>query len=189
MPRHEPLPFDPIEEAARHWSARWDAVDKMRAVTSLMRAQQLVLSELDDILREHGLTFARYEALVLLTFSRRGSLPLGKMGERLQVHPTSVTSIINRLKAASLVTRRTHPTDRRTVLAEITDLGRERVTGATDALVRADFGLGSVGPGELAAIFDVLRPVRLAAGDFTAPRASAAVAPPGEPAGSAGEPG
>lgn len=167
MARHEPLPFDPIEEAARHWSTRWASVEGMRAVTSLMRVQQLLLSELDERLREHGLTFARYEALVLLTFSRRGSLPLGKMGERLQVHPTSVTSIINRLEAASLVVRVQHPTDRRTVLAEITALGRERVSDATDALVKADFGLGSLGSTELTAIFDVLRPVRLAAGDFT----------------------
>jgi DNA-binding MarR family transcriptional regulator len=167
MARHEPLPFDPIEEAARQWSTRWDAVDGMRAVTSLMRVQQLVLNELDEVLREHGLTFARYEALVLLTFSRRGSLPLGKMGDRLQVHPTSVTSIIRRLEAAALVTRRDHPTDHRTVLAEITDLGRERVAAATKALVEADFGLGSLGAAELTAIFDVLRPVRLAAGDFT----------------------
>ena len=72
----------------------------MHAVTSLMRVQQLVLGRLDALLKPHGLTFARYEALVLLTFSSRGSLPLGKMGERLQVHPTSVTSIVRRLEAA-----------------------------------------------------------------------------------------
>src|SRR6478609_439494 len=131
MARHEPLPFDPIEEAARHWSTRWDAVDGMRAVTSLMRVQQLVLSELDEILRKHGLTFARFEALVLLTFSRRGSLPLGKMGERLQVHPTSVTSIVRRLEAAGLVTRTPHPDDGRAILCEITPEGRELVERAT----------------------------------------------------------
>src|SRR4249919_1423541 len=102
MPRKDPLPFDPIEEAARQWSLRWGAVAEMRAVTNLMRVHQLVLAELDDLLRPHGLTFVRYEALVLLTFSRQGSLPLGKMGDRLQVHPTSVTSIVDRLEAASL---------------------------------------------------------------------------------------
>ncbi len=107
MPRRRhALPFDPIEEAARQWGLRWEAVPEMRAVTSLMRVQQLVLAELDEILRPHGLTFARYEALVLLTFSRRGSLPLGKMGERLQVHATSVTSIVHRLEAAGFVRRR-----------------------------------------------------------------------------------
>ena len=167
MARHDPLPFDPIEEAARHWSSRWPATAEMRAVTSLMRVQQLVLAELDEVLRPHGLSFARYEALVLLCFSRRGSLPLGKMGERLQVHPTSVTSIVDRLQTAGLVFRRKHPTDGRTVLAEITTPGRERVAAATADLVRADFGLGGVGPAELSAIFDVLRPIRMAAGDFT----------------------
>ena len=77
----------------------------MHAVTSLMRVQQLVLGRLDAILKPHGLTFARYEALVLLCFSSRGSLPLGKMGERLQVHPTSITSIVQRLEADGLVSR------------------------------------------------------------------------------------
>ena len=104
--RPKKLPFDPIDEAARQWAQRWDGVPAMHAVTSLMRVQQLVLGRLDAILRPHGLTFARYEALVLLCFSSRGSLPLGKMGERLQVHPTSITSIVQRLEADGLVSRR-----------------------------------------------------------------------------------
>ncbi|MDQ4006870.1 MAG: MarR family transcriptional regulator [Actinomycetota bacterium] len=166
MGRRAPLPFDPIEEAARQWSLRWPAVPEMRAVTSLMRVQQLVLAELDEILRPHGLTFARYEALVLLTFSRRGSLPLGKMGERLQVHPTSVTSIVQRLETAGLVVRRPHPRDGRAVLAEITDAGRAVVEAATGDLTSAHFGLRALGPGALDDLFALLRPVRQAAGDF-----------------------
>ena len=75
------LPFDPIDEAARQWGQRWGAVEQMHAVTSLMRVQQLVLAQLDELLKPYGLTFARYEALVLLTFSRNGSLPLGKTSD------------------------------------------------------------------------------------------------------------
>src|SRR5689334_4068867 len=145
------LPFDPIDEAARQWAQRWQAVPQMHAVTSLMRVQQLVLGRLDGILKPHGLSFARYEALVLLTFSSRGSLPLGKMGERLQVHPTSVTSIVRRLETAGLVERKAHPADGRAVLAEITPAGRELVEIAT---------------ADLSIISSVLRPVREAAGDF-----------------------
>jgi DNA-binding MarR family transcriptional regulator len=169
MARKEPLPFDPIEEAARQWAERWGAVDEMRAVTNVMRVQQLVLGELDEILRPHGLTFARYEALVLLTFSRRGSLPLGKMGDRLQVHPTSVTSIVDRLEVAGLVLRRPHPTDGRTVLAEITESGRAVVEAATRDLVAADFGVGVLSAEQLTALSDLLRPIRFAAGDFVEP--------------------
>jgi DNA-binding MarR family transcriptional regulator len=160
------LPFDPIDEAARQWAERWTGVSAMHAVTSLMRVQQLVLSELDTILKPHGLSFARYEALVLLTFSSRGSLPLGKMGERLQVHPTSITSIIDRLQAAGLVVRRPHPDDGRAVLAEITPAGREVVEAATADLVAADFALGALDDQQLRQISAVLRPVREAAGDF-----------------------
>lgn len=160
------LPFDPIDEAARQWALRWDGVPQMHAVTSLMRVQQLVLGQLDEILRPHGLTFARYEALVLLTFSRAGSLPMGKMGERLQVHPTSITSIIDRLQVAGLVVRRPHPDDGRAVLAEITPAGREVVEAATADLVAADFALGALDDEQLRQISAALRPVREAAGDF-----------------------
>jgi len=160
------LPFDPIDEAARQWGRHWGGVSQMHAVTSLMRVQQLVLNRLDTVLKPHGLTFARYEALVLLTFSSRGALPLGKMGERLQVHPTSVTSIIDRLEAAEFVVRRRHPDDGRAILAEITDTGRALVERATADLLAADFGLGALDESGLRELSEVLRPIRKDAGDF-----------------------
>lgn len=160
------LPFDPIDEAARQWGLRWDDVPQMHAVTSLMRVQQLVLLRLDALLKPHGLSFARYEALVLLTFSSRGSLPLGKMGERLQVHRTSVTSIVARLESAGLVCRRPHPEDGRAVLAEITPAGRVLVETATRDLVAADFGIDALEDSQLRDLSELLRPVRRAAGDF-----------------------
>ena len=161
-----PLPFDPIDEAARQWGEHWEGVPSMHAVTSLMRVQQLVLARLDGILRPHGLTFARYEALVLLVFSSRGSLPLGKMGERLQVHPTSVTSIVRRLATAGLIERLPHPDDGRAVLAEITESGRAVVERATRDLVAARFGLETLDEDQLAELSEILRPIRASAGDF-----------------------
>src|SRR5215469_4861756 len=100
------LPFDPIERAAAIWQRRFGPALAMAAVTSVMRAHQILLSELDTLLRPFELTFARYEALVLLSFSRTGALPLRLIGERLMVHPTSVTNTIDRLERAGLVARR-----------------------------------------------------------------------------------
>ncbi|WP_203338036.1 MarR family winged helix-turn-helix transcriptional regulator [Nocardioides limicola] len=160
------LPFDPIDEAARQWGLRWQGVPAMHAVTSLMRVQQLVIGRLDALLKPHGLTFARYEALVLLVFSSQGSLPLGKMGERLQVHPTSVTSIIRRLVHDGLVDRTPHPEDGRTVLAVITAAGRDVVEAATRDLVEADFALGALSVEDLTRLSELLRPVRRDAGDY-----------------------
>jgi DNA-binding MarR family transcriptional regulator len=160
------LPFDPIEEARRHWDERWPAGAPMAAATSIMRAQQIVLARVDEALKPFGLTFARYEALVLLTFSRQGSLPLGKMGERLMIHPTSVTNIVDRLEQQGLVARVDHPTDRRTTLCEITAEGRRLAEKATAAVTAVDLGITGLAPREVAQLTALLTKLRHAAGDF-----------------------
>ena len=82
-------------------SPQWAAeAPTMAMVTSIMRLQQIFLARADAELRPFGLTFARYEVLMLLSFSTRGCLPLGKIGERLQVNPASVTNAVDRLEAA-----------------------------------------------------------------------------------------
>jgi DNA-binding MarR family transcriptional regulator len=161
------LPFDPIAEARRNWEARgWPAAEAMAAVTSITRAHQIVLARVDAVLRPFGLTFARYEALVLLHVSRRGALPLGRMGARLQVHPASVTNAIDRLEAAGFVRRVPHPTDRRTTLAEITDLGRATVEDATAALGAIRFGAEGLDDAAADRVTEELATLRRDAGDF-----------------------
>ena len=125
-----------------------------------------MLAEVDAIVKPYGLTFARYEALVLLVFSQKGALPLSKIGERLQVHPTSVTNIVDRLEKSGLVARKPNPLDGRGVLAEITDAGREAVEQATADLMAADFGMGALSTEQHDTVFDMLKVLRLAAGDF-----------------------
>ena len=166
VPKPLDLPFDPIERAAAIWERRFGDAKAMAAVTSIMRAQQILLAELDGLLRPFGLTFARYEALVLLSFSRSGSLPLRLVGQRLMVHPTSVTNTIDRLEQAGLVVRRPNPVDKRGTLAEITPAGREVTTKATDTLMAAGFGLTAYDDSQLDAMFDLLETLRIGAGDF-----------------------
>jgi DNA-binding MarR family transcriptional regulator len=160
------LPFDPIARAAAIWERRFGDSRAMAAVTSIMRVQQILLAELDARLRPHGLTFARYEALVLLTFSRQGALPLRLIGQRLMVHPTSVTNTISRLELQEFVVRRPNPLDGRGILAEITPRGREVVERATADLMAADFGMGGYDEEQLKEMFGMLRGLRVMAGDF-----------------------
>jgi len=162
-----PLGFDAIAEARRQWETRgWGSPAAMAATTSIMRVHQIVLAQTDDVLRPFDLTFARYEALVLLAFSRHGELPLGKMGDRLMLHPTSVTNIVDRLERQCLVRRTAHPTDRRTTLATITDDGRRVVVKATEAISATRFGLGALSEDELDQLTTLMRKVRVASGDF-----------------------
>jgi DNA-binding MarR family transcriptional regulator len=162
------LPFDPIAEAEHQWVTHgWPAqAPAMAVVTSIMRLQQVFLARADAVLRPFGLTFARYEVLMLLTFSRKGLLPLGKIGERLQVNAASITNAVDRLEAQGAVTRRSNPEDGRGRLAVLTASGRKMANEATDRMnaeVFSDLGMGVEG---LRRAFETMRTMRRAAGDF-----------------------
>ncbi len=161
------LSFDAIAEAHSHWTEQgWEAADAMAAATSIMRAQQIAQARVDGVLKEFGLTFARYEALTLLYLSRTGALPIGKMGARLMVHPTSVTNAVDRLESQGLVRRTGDPADGRTVLARISPAGRRLVERATAALGAARFGLEGLNDAEARRLTTVVRQLRVGAGDF-----------------------
>jgi DNA-binding MarR family transcriptional regulator len=166
VPKPLDLPFDPIARAAQTWESRFGDAKAMAAVTAIMRVQQILLNQLDALLRPHDLTFARYEALVLLSFSREGALPMRIIGERLMVHPTSVTNTIDRLEGQHLVLRKPNPRDGRGTLAEITAAGRAVMQRATADLMAAEFGMGGYTEDQLQDMFSLLRGLRVTAGDF-----------------------
>ena len=165
--------LDTIAEATRLWREHgWsDAAAGMAAVTSLMRAQQLVLARVESVLRPLEITFARYEVLMLLVFSQRGTLPMSVIGSRLQVHPTSVTNAVDRLQGAGLVERLPHPTDRRATLVAITDEGRTVADKATAALNSEVFGRLGLAEKDLDALVGILSRLREDAGDFATRKA------------------
>lgn len=162
------MSFDPIDEARQNWiDAGWaDVADGMTAVTSVMRAHQILLARVEAVLRPYDLSFSRYELLRLLAFSRSGSLPIAKASDRLQVHVTSVTHAVRRLETGGLVRRRPHPTDGRTTLIEITPVGRSTVEEATTALNEQVFGQVGISGDELGSLIESIRSLRKNAGDF-----------------------
>jgi DNA-binding MarR family transcriptional regulator len=163
-----PLNIDPISEARRHWEQRWaeEPSRAMAAITSIMRAQQILLARFDDLLRPFAITFPRYEALMLLSFTQSGALPVGKLGERLQVHRSSVTNVVEKLEADGLVERIPHPHDGRATLVQITDAGRDTAQRAT-AVLNADlFGLTALAAGDQEELTRILELLRLDSGDF-----------------------
>ncbi len=164
----EPGKRDPIALARDNWArSGWgDVADGMVAVTSVMRAHQILLARVETALRPYDLSFSRYELLRLLAFSGSGALPITKASDRLQVHVTSVTHAIRRLESDGLVERVPHPTDGRTTLVRLTELGRSTVEDATVTLnteVFADIGMSDSESRTLAATIESLR---RHAGDF-----------------------
>ncbi len=167
-----PMPIDPIAEARRQWLEHgWsDAVAGMTLVTSVNRAQQLLVAPVEATLRPFSLSFARFEVLRLLAFTRDGRLPMRSAVKRLQVHPTSVTSTVDRLVRDGLVVREQHPTDGRATVLSITDAGRELVERATAALNADAFTGVAVDDDDAAELVRIIARMRKRAGDFEDPR-------------------
>ncbi|GAA5229766.1 MarR family winged helix-turn-helix transcriptional regulator [Arthrobacter cryoconiti] len=171
MTDSSPLPIDPIAEARRQWLVHgWDsAADGMAAFSSVMRAHQLMYSRVDSVLKPMGLSYARLEMLRLLSFSRDGTLPMASASARLQVHPTSVTNVVDRLEKDGLVRREAHPTDGRATLIVITDSGYTLVEQATQVLNEQVFESPGIPAEDLRSMTAILARFRRASGDFIDP--------------------
>lgn len=172
MSRGKRLAVDPIAEAKRQWLAHgWtDAAAGMSAVTSIMRAHQLMLARVEAALKPLGLSFARYEMLTLLSFTRDGRMPMASASARLQVHPTSVTNTVDRLEASGLVRREPHPEDGRATLVVLTAAGRDLSARATAALNAEVFERPGLSVGDTDELVSIIARLRRDAGDFDDPR-------------------
>ncbi|MGO3833576.1 MAG: MarR family winged helix-turn-helix transcriptional regulator [Microbacteriaceae bacterium] len=171
MKRNRPMRIDPIAEAKRQWTNRgWEeASPGMAAYTSIMRVHQLMLSDVEQVLKPLSLSFARYELLRLLAFSREGRMPMSSVVSRLQVHPASVTSIVDRLVLDGYMKRESHPTDGRATMLVITPAGSDICDRATEALNRESFEPFDMPEEDTNALIGILARYRKRAGDFEDP--------------------
>ena len=119
----------------------------------------------ESVLRPHGLTFARFEILRLLTFTSGGAMPMTRLGSLLQVHPTSVTSAVDRLVRHGHVERVRSTRDGRVVLASVTQSGRDVVAEATAGLNAQVFKVPGLAPEQVRALTTLLADLRARAGD------------------------
>mgnify|MGYP002759920665 FL=1 len=160
--------FDPLEEAKRKWidDGNSEYADGMSFVTSIMRSHQIMLGRVEAVLRPMNLTFARYELLTLLRFTKTGKLPTSKVSQRLQVHPTSTTNAVDRLEKAGLVTREAHPNDKRMTLVCLTEQGRTLSERATVALNEQVFASPGLNTKDLTRILELLAKHRISQADL-----------------------
>jgi DNA-binding MarR family transcriptional regulator len=161
-----PLSYDPVEASRAWWvESGWnDEAPGMAAVVSVMRAEQIFLTQATTVLRPLGLTFARYQVLGMLR--GRGPLTLGRLGDGLWITPATVTNAVDRLEAAGLCRRLSHPDDARSTLAEITAKGRRVFDRAVEALNAGLFGAMTLSEDELGQLVRLIGKIRRGAGDI-----------------------
>jgi DNA-binding MarR family transcriptional regulator len=132
----EPAPFDVVEASRRVWLERWspEAASGVAVFTAIVRSFQLLNDQVNDVMKDHGLSFARYQVLTWLATDPESSLTLSWISQTLRIPPATVTNIIDRLEDDKLVRRVPHPSDARTTLAVITARGRKVATAAIEDL-------------------------------------------------------
>jgi DNA-binding MarR family transcriptional regulator len=161
---------DILEELHQGWVDRgWlEAADGMSTVFQLAHVHRLVVGRTEAVLRPMGLSFAGYELLMKLSLAGGDPIAVTQLGEMLQVHPTSVSSVLGRLESARLVIRVEAPQDRRKVLIGITRKGRSVAAEATAQLNRVVFERLPLTAVESEQLWLLLRNLRVNAGDFNA---------------------
>jgi DNA-binding MarR family transcriptional regulator len=96
----------------------------------LSRIEKITDAHINALIQPTRLTCAQHLVLKLLIEAGE-PLPLGQLAEKLHSVRSNVTQMIDRLAAEGLVERIFDATDRRRVLAQITEEGRCRFEAAT----------------------------------------------------------
>lgn len=121
-------------------NSRWEGAENYIALSASLRTARVLTFVVDAELEQLGINWPRFETLMILRFSQGCALSLGKLSERLLVHPTSVTNTIDKLEAEGYVRRIPHSKDRRAILAQLTDEGHELLNAAATKLHQIKYG-------------------------------------------------
>ena len=169
---HETAPFDVVEASRRVWLAHWppEAASGMAVYTAVLRSFQMLNTQVNKVVRRHGLTFSRYEVLTWLATDAESSVTLSWISRTLRIPPATVTDIVDRLERDGLVCREPHPSDARTTLAVITPPGRALATEATRDLNASVYERIGLSEKERSTVVDLLAKLRASGDEFDVDR-------------------
>ncbi|HEX4878807.1 MAG TPA: MarR family transcriptional regulator [Limnobacter sp.] len=98
---------------------------------ALYAATNAIVRIYRPMLAELGLTYPQY--LVMIVLWQGGTSTVNEIADRLCLPPSAISPLIDRLEQAGFATRRRDPSDRRTVLVDLTPAGAQLETGAAQA--------------------------------------------------------
>lgn len=118
-----PPASNPIDAA----DVRWLDNREMSAWLAYIETQGDLMMALETDLAETGLTLGDYQVFVYLTRSEDQSMRMCDLAGMLQLSPSGLTRRLDGLVSAGWVERRNSESDRRVMLAVLTDAGRRKL--------------------------------------------------------------
>lgn len=160
----------PDEDTVGFTGRRWAELgmpqpEHFTAMSEVLRISALLNKSIDRALKPFRVSKRGLLVMITLFVDPDSSKALGQLSKILMVHPTTVTLTIDQLESAGLVERRPHPTDRRTVLASLTETGQQTMKQIADSLAESDFGFPAAAPDSAHALTVALHQVRTEMGD------------------------
>jgi len=131
------------------------------AILALSRTADQLAAPMNEVLRAANLSASQYNILRILRGSAREGLACGEISERMVRRDPDLTRLLDRLEARGLVTRARGTTDRRVILASITQQGLD-LLASLDEPVRTSIrkALGHVPEERLRTLVEILEEIR-----------------------------
>jgi MarR family transcriptional regulator, organic hydroperoxide resistance regulator len=107
------------------------------AFLNLQRTAGILLGDIQELLKPHGLSSPQYNVLRILRGAGPGGLPSGEIGERMVTRDPDVTRLIDRMMKSGWVVRHRGTSDRRVVRVSITEKGLEILSQLDDPVREA----------------------------------------------------
>jgi DNA-binding MarR family transcriptional regulator len=136
------------------------SLSHMLATTAMLRAAKVATDRTEAALAPVGLTMPRYEIVGLLDNAEGGQMTLRDLKRATLLNSSTMTYTIDWLCDHGLIVRAESTTDRRTVIASLTDLGRQTARRAMCALADAHFGLADLSGDDALTVAAVLARVQ-----------------------------
>lgn len=124
------------------------------------RINRLIQALAQPHLVAYGLTYAGWQALMALAYSKDQALPMAKLAERVASHPTTMTRTIDRLIRLGYVRRVQKDNDRRVTVIEILPAGERAREAVLQSLDRLQFGFEGIPESRLVRLEELLRQAR-----------------------------
>jgi len=93
-------------------------------VLAVFKTSSWLLHEVSPVFAGHGITATRFDVLDALS-RHGGTARPAELRDTLHLPAQTITSVLDQLQAAGLVSRSPHPGDRRSTVAALTPAGRE----------------------------------------------------------------
>jgi MarR family 2-MHQ and catechol resistance regulon transcriptional repressor len=154
-----------VDPAARAGRADQDAIfadPRITAFGLFAEAFTGLSAKFSSQLAEHSLAMAEFEVLLRLSRSPGGELRMSDLAAQTSLTTSGITRLVDRLERSGLLCRRACPSDRRGLLATLTDAGRQRMAEVLPGHVALidEWFHGLLEPAELEAMLSALRKVR-----------------------------